>query len=78
MAKGALSFVTHLDSGLCFGGRNPIGENFSFFFFFFTGPPAASASAALPRAEDAAAIRRALTDYEIREIHDQSYSISVF
>ena len=41
----ALSFFFHLDSGLCFGGRNPIGENFSFFFFFFTGPPAASASA---------------------------------
>merc|ERR1712029_248977 len=27
----------HLDSGLCLGGRKPIGENlFSFFFFFFS------------------------------------------
>ena len=27
----------YLDSGLCFGGLNPIGENrFSFFFFFFS------------------------------------------
>ena len=53
-----LSFF-HLDSGLCFGGRHPIGENFAFFFFFFTGPPAASASAVT---DDAAAAAWAVDD----------------
>ena len=40
--------MNYLDSGLCFGGLNPIGENrFSFFFFFFSTFTSVELTAAL-------------------------------